>query len=178
MVPLRYFSILLTATQWASRGGLINWQTWLTEKLISGLVIVAYCRAPTTDLYMEGSVRISVPCFVSLQQVTIGEEIGFASDKLVLDSRSWIYFGLCEDKRPTRLMFDLSKEIVRATKIFEGESIIKLGNKLLQQSRIITCNDYVINIDQHIKSWWGLGIDKKGWITLAGLETKLQKLVF
>ena len=51
IVPLRYLSILFTAIQYYSVGLLVNLQTLLTEKLISGLVIVvAYRRAPTTDL--------------------------------------------------------------------------------------------------------------------------------
>lgn len=77
------------------------------------------------------------------------------------------------------LLFDLnSKDIVKDTQIREGESMMKLGNKLLQRCKIVTYDDYIINIDQHINNWQGLGVNKKWWITLAGMETKLQKLVF
>ena len=83
-VPLRYHNILFTTAQWESRGATINWQTLLTAKLISDLVRVAYCKAPTTDLYKVGSWKISAPCQDSLQLDTTREEIEWASE-----SRPW-----------------------------------------------------------------------------------------
>lgn len=68
-VPLRYLRILFTVTQWESKGLATNWQTLFTTKLISGLVNVAYCKAPTTDLYKVGSWNRSLPLFESLQVV-------------------------------------------------------------------------------------------------------------
>lgn len=51
------------------------------------------------------------------------------------------------------LLFDLnSKDIVKDTQIREGESMMKLGNKLLQRCKIVTYDDYIINIDQHINN--------------------------
>lgn len=52
-VPCKYLRILFTAFQWSSWGADRNWHTLFTEKEISGLVIVAYCRAPTIDLKYE-----------------------------------------------------------------------------------------------------------------------------
>jgi hypothetical protein len=51
-VYFKYRRILLTAVQCTVVGACKNWQTLLTEKEISGLVRVTYCRAPTMLLYL------------------------------------------------------------------------------------------------------------------------------
>ena len=51
MVPFRYCNICLTAVKWDTMRFCIKWQTWCTEKAISGLVKVKYCRAPTMLRY-------------------------------------------------------------------------------------------------------------------------------
>jgi len=48
----------------------------LIAKEISGRVIVAYCRAPTTDLNKEGPEKVSEPTLVSLSPDCIGVEMG------------------------------------------------------------------------------------------------------
>lgn len=53
--------------------------------------MVAYCNAPTTDLYMEGSGSRSEPSFDNFSPVTIGEAIDLASSIFVLLSKSLIY---------------------------------------------------------------------------------------
>lgn len=64
----------------------------LTEKQISSLVIVAYCKAPTIDLYKVELEKFGEPSMVNLQPPTIGEEIGLDSSILVLAKRSLMYF--------------------------------------------------------------------------------------
>lgn len=71
----------------------MNWHTSLTGKLISGCVMVAYCKAPTMDLDKVGFKKSSEPSLVSLQPPTIEEDIGLDSSILVFAKRSLMYFN-------------------------------------------------------------------------------------
>jgi len=53
--------------------------------------MVAYSKAPTTDLYRVGSEKDSYTDLVNLQPPTMGEEMELASSILVLVNRSLIY---------------------------------------------------------------------------------------
>ena len=67
------------------------WQTLFTEKLISGRVIVAYCKAPTTNMYSVWFSKHVVSCFDNLRLLTIGVEIPLASSIFTLSSKSEMY---------------------------------------------------------------------------------------
>ena len=61
IVPLTKRKILFTALKWTVVGECKYWHTLLTEKAMSGLVSVRYCRAPTRLLYR---VESSGPSFL------------------------------------------------------------------------------------------------------------------
>jgi len=69
------------------------WQTRLTEKEISGLVIVAYCKAPIIDRYNVGSSTETDSLAISRKEESIGEGWGFELTMLVRHKRSLIYFA-------------------------------------------------------------------------------------
>ena len=74
-VPLKYPRIRFTTFQWLPRGLCINWYTLFTAQVMFGLVNVAYWRAPTTDLYEEGSENAVLA--KSLNPQVMGVGIGF-----------------------------------------------------------------------------------------------------
>lgn len=78
----------------------MNWHTLFTEKLIWGIVIVAYCNAPATDLYRVGSEKVVEPILDSLQPLIIGELMRLDPYMFVLNSKSQIYLDWVRNKEP------------------------------------------------------------------------------
>lgn len=59
--------------------------------------------------------------------------------------------------------------------MLEGKVTIQLGTDLLQQIRIASCDDNIININQKINGGPMGGKNKQRWITFAGLELELKQ---
>jgi len=79
-VPIKYRKIHLTTFQWYSFGWCMYWQTLLTEKVRSTRVMMAYCRAPTMNLYNLGSSNVDEPSWVNLRDdiIWVGWELAHA----------------------------------------------------------------------------------------------------
>lgn len=79
-----------------------NWQTLLTEKAISGLVSVRYCKAPTILLYLEPSAtdKGSPNVLVNFSVTAIGVMTDLQFSKFARARSSWIYLS-CVSTMPS-----------------------------------------------------------------------------